>query len=247
MLQIKASRRRCFEACDCRGWELYLQTNCSDQKKRLIGVLTLENGEYSVIAEGKTYKVLQASVTYYKGQGGDRVTIIVPKDSDSGWAAFEGVIHDHGTSQSQEDILQNESGKDEVIQPKVASDQSFDSEPIVEPEIEPEPAKVATPEEVIAEEANTVPPENAEALKVIHESLGAEESAVTSDETQNNVAGVNQILAQEAENSSEPQIIKHATEMPEGDELVEQENESNAMGDEQSEKRKEQSVEELEI
>ena len=37
--------------------------------------------------------VLTASVTYFKGQNSDDVTILVPKDSPAKWAAVENVIH----------------------------------------------------------------------------------------------------------------------------------------------------------
>lgn len=61
-------------------------------RKYLIGSLTFENGNYKVITPGKSYKVLLASVTYYKLQIGDEVTIIVPESLDSEWASIEAVI-----------------------------------------------------------------------------------------------------------------------------------------------------------
>jgi hypothetical protein len=70
------------------------------ERRKMIGVLLQdEKGDYKVIAEGKTYKVLLASLTYYKAQAGDEVTIIVPQDGDAQWAAVEHVIkHADGSS-----------------------------------------------------------------------------------------------------------------------------------------------------
>lgn len=61
------------------------------ERKRLTGTLTYEDGQYKVIAGGKAYKVLLASVTYFKGEVGDKITIIVPELEDSEWAAIENV------------------------------------------------------------------------------------------------------------------------------------------------------------
>jgi hypothetical protein len=51
-----------------------------------------DKGDYKVIAEGKTYKVLLASLTYFKAEAGDEVTIVLPRDTESQWAAVEHVI-----------------------------------------------------------------------------------------------------------------------------------------------------------
>jgi len=62
------------------------------ERKKLIGTLTREGDAYKVIAGGKTYSVLLASVTYFKVKPGDQVTILVPEKEDSNWAAIESAI-----------------------------------------------------------------------------------------------------------------------------------------------------------
>jgi hypothetical protein len=62
------------------------------ERKRLVGTLTYEDGQYRVIAAGKAYKVLLASVTYFRAEVGDRVTIIVPELEESEWGAIENVL-----------------------------------------------------------------------------------------------------------------------------------------------------------
>ncbi len=62
------------------------------ERKKIIGILTYDEGQYRVIAQGKSYKVLLASVTYFKAEIGDRVTIIIPEMEESDWAAIENVL-----------------------------------------------------------------------------------------------------------------------------------------------------------
>jgi hypothetical protein len=73
------------------GTFLYKQIGPTPRKK-MIGTLTYDEGQYRVIAEGKSYKVLLASVTYFKGEIGDRITIIVPELEESEWSAIENVL-----------------------------------------------------------------------------------------------------------------------------------------------------------
>ena len=64
------------------------------ERRRLIGTLVKDRdkGEYVVLASDKMFKVLLASITYYKGDENDEVVILVPKDADSVWAAVENII-----------------------------------------------------------------------------------------------------------------------------------------------------------
>lgn len=63
------------------------------ERKKMLGLLTQdETGQYRVAASGKSYKVLLASLTYFKATLGDEITIVVPKDGEATWAAVENVI-----------------------------------------------------------------------------------------------------------------------------------------------------------
>lgn len=63
-------------------------------RKRIVGELVQdqETKEFKVLAKGRSYKVILASVTYYKGDNGDHVVVLVPKDQDSKWAAIENIV-----------------------------------------------------------------------------------------------------------------------------------------------------------
>ena len=63
------------------------------ERRKVLGVLVQDDkGDYRVVAEGKPFKVLLASLTYFKAEPGDQVTIVVPKDKDATWGAVENVI-----------------------------------------------------------------------------------------------------------------------------------------------------------
>jgi hypothetical protein len=64
-------------------------------RRMLIGVLIQEDGQFKVLAEGKAYRLLLASVTFYRAEVGDQVTILIPKSDDAKWGAVEAVIPRH--------------------------------------------------------------------------------------------------------------------------------------------------------
>ncbi len=64
------------------------------ERSRMMGILARDQdkGDYIVIADDHMFKVLAASVSYYKGEEGDQVVVLVPKDADSKWGAVENII-----------------------------------------------------------------------------------------------------------------------------------------------------------
>lgn len=62
------------------------------ERKTILGTLTIDGGKYKVLASGKVYNVLLASVTYFKGEPGDQVSLVVPENGESEWGAIEAVI-----------------------------------------------------------------------------------------------------------------------------------------------------------
>ncbi len=65
------------------------------ERKTVIGVLIQEDGQYKVLHEGKTYRILLASITFYRAEVGDQVTILIPKSDTANWGAIEAVIPRH--------------------------------------------------------------------------------------------------------------------------------------------------------
>lgn len=75
------------------GSFVYKQIHPID-RKRVMGVLSHDamNKQFTVIGEDRSWKVLTASVTYFKGIAGDEAVILVPQDRESAWAAVEHII-----------------------------------------------------------------------------------------------------------------------------------------------------------
>ncbi len=62
-------------------------------RKQIVGTLNLEGGHYFVSANGKNFRVLLASVTYFKAKPGDQVSVNVPEDdANAEWAALEAAL-----------------------------------------------------------------------------------------------------------------------------------------------------------
>jgi len=78
---------------DGRGNFIYKQIGPID-RTRIKGSLIQDERtqEWRVLADGKAYKVLLASVTYFKGEASDEAVVVVPKDKSSTWAAIDNVI-----------------------------------------------------------------------------------------------------------------------------------------------------------
>jgi hypothetical protein len=63
------------------------------ERMRAIGIVSQdESGNYYIIAEGKPYKVLLASITYFKAEPGDEAAIVMPRDIESSWASIENIL-----------------------------------------------------------------------------------------------------------------------------------------------------------
>jgi hypothetical protein len=62
-------------------------------RKQKVGALIMENGHYYVDADKHRYRVLLASVTYFKAKPGDQVSVDVPaEDEEAEWAALEAAL-----------------------------------------------------------------------------------------------------------------------------------------------------------
>lgn len=61
-------------------------------RKQVVGALTQKDGHYVVEVDGKDYRVLLASVTYFKAKPGDQVSVNIPEDGDAEWAALEAAL-----------------------------------------------------------------------------------------------------------------------------------------------------------
>ena len=63
-------------------------------RKQVVGVLSQKDGHYFVDVDKKQYRVLLASVTYFKAKPGDQVSVNIPADEtvNAEWAALEAAL-----------------------------------------------------------------------------------------------------------------------------------------------------------
>ena len=74
------------------GSFIYKQIGPVD-RTQIIGTLAQHDGAYYVEANGREYRILLASVTYFRINVGDQVTIIVPTENqEATWAAVEAAL-----------------------------------------------------------------------------------------------------------------------------------------------------------
>lgn len=63
-------------------------------RKRIVGKLKfdVDTQKWMTEIDGSVYKILTASVTFYKGSEGDEVIILLPESGPSSWGAVENII-----------------------------------------------------------------------------------------------------------------------------------------------------------
>jgi len=74
------------------GSFVYKQISPIERRKIIGTVMKDAKGKYYILAEQKKYKVLLASVTYFKAKDGDEVILVVPKEKISKWGAIEALM-----------------------------------------------------------------------------------------------------------------------------------------------------------
>lgn len=100
------------------------------ERDRLVGVLSKDEitDDYLVLAGDKTFKVLLASVTYFKGEVGDEAVILTPKNKESRWAAVENIIKKPLETAVEEEITKKSADLKTQDEEK-AEDQAIGSAP----------------------------------------------------------------------------------------------------------------------
>jgi len=73
------------------GKFIYKQIGPAERKRR-VGTVEISGELPYVVVGDKRYRVLVASITYFKVKIGDRVTAVLPNDETVGWVAIENVL-----------------------------------------------------------------------------------------------------------------------------------------------------------
>jgi hypothetical protein len=88
-------------------------------RRTVLGVLIQEDGQYKVLAEGKVFRLLLASVTFYRAEVGDQVTILLPQVGEAKWGAVEAVIPKHIAQAAAENAIGGAHGDDGELSPNM--------------------------------------------------------------------------------------------------------------------------------
>jgi hypothetical protein len=89
------------------------------KRKTLFGVLIQEDGQYKILCDGKAYRVLLASVTFYRAEVGDQITILLPDEGEATWGAIEAVIPKNVAEAQARETVSNASTEDGELSPSI--------------------------------------------------------------------------------------------------------------------------------
>jgi len=97
-------------------------------RSRVIGKLLYDDmgEEWKVDVSGKVYSVLLASVTYFKGELGDEVVLLVPKGREANWGAVENIIKKgqaYPADMMQEPVAATDVQAEESTNPQASSNE----------------------------------------------------------------------------------------------------------------------------
>lgn len=74
------------------GSFIYKQIGPAERRHAIGVVVQDDRGNYMVVADGRPYRVLLASITYFKAEPGDEVAIVAPREDGATWASIENVL-----------------------------------------------------------------------------------------------------------------------------------------------------------
>ena len=78
---------------DSDGTFVYKQIGPIERKRVSCDLIkNEETNQYYAMNDGSKWKILKASVTYFKGEVGDEIIILIPKEHKSQWAAVENIV-----------------------------------------------------------------------------------------------------------------------------------------------------------
>lgn len=146
------------------------------ERTRLIGVVNQdEDGNYFITADGQPYRVLLASITYFKVEPGDEVTIVTSRDIESDWASIENVIQKGSAmrnfaAKSPKKKVHKEDDGEHDVQAQKESEPELITEPEPQPEKQPEPEPMAEPESQPEKQPEPAPePEKKDTSSIVDE------------------------------------------------------------------------------
>lgn len=83
------------------------------ERERVVGVVAFDDQarQFYGVINGKSYLLLTASVTYYKGEVGDEVIMLLPQAAESKWAAVENIVKQLPVAEDMQKNITEEASK----------------------------------------------------------------------------------------------------------------------------------------
>ena len=107
------------------GSFIYKQVGPTPRQNK-IGIVSQDaSGNFFVAVDGKPYKVLLASITYFDVQPGDQVAIVTAQDENAQWAAIEAVLQQSdgtGVAPAIDTATSTDTDIEESSEPKTATE-----------------------------------------------------------------------------------------------------------------------------
>ncbi len=75
-----------------KGTFIYKQIGPIERNRVIATLKQTENGSFVASSDDREWKLITASVTYYKGRDGDEIVILIPQVGESKWAAVENIV-----------------------------------------------------------------------------------------------------------------------------------------------------------
>lgn len=75
------------------GSFIYKQIGPVNRRRQLGTLVQTDSGTFrAVTKKGRSFRLLTASVTYFHGEAGNKVVMLIPEEMDSKWAAVENIV-----------------------------------------------------------------------------------------------------------------------------------------------------------
>lgn len=63
------------------------------ERRHALGIVSQdEHGNFHILIEGEPFRVLLASITYFRAEPGDEVAVVLPRDIEASWVAIENIL-----------------------------------------------------------------------------------------------------------------------------------------------------------
>ncbi len=104
------------------------------KRNRIVGVLSKKDGEFVVVTEAGSYKVLDEAISHLKVKEGGNLVVLIPSEGKAQWAAVEGIATEESENKSNEELKSVEKVTPQEVEAEMPVSKVEVSEPVA-PEV----------------------------------------------------------------------------------------------------------------